>query len=147
MSYIDDFLAHLFGKAEIPRQPETYQNSTTDMPRGPVTMPEAPRGVNAGVNEIPLPSYLQDRPGPEKYAYVLEHLHDQQDADMHGQEAVTEIPWNKLHVEAIGTDRAAKLAEILAAKARRQGGPQWEDAGPGVKTFVGRPGISALRGE
>ena len=90
---------------------------------------------NGGVNQIPLPGYLQNRPGPEKYAYVLDHLHDGDGGGPEDHSAdVTAIPWNKDYVAAIGTDRAAELAQVLADKQRAHPS-QWMDSGPGVKTL------------
>ena len=128
---LDEFLADLADKLGIaekkkPKVREAYANSTSDMPQDRSAPPQHDsaylRGPNEGVNilapndgvkQIPLPSYIQGRPGPEKYEYVLDHQHDSQGAENHSAD-VSAVPWNKNYEAALGTQGAADLASAMA---------------------------------
>lgn len=130
---LDEFLADLADKLGITEKKKAapaanYANSSSDMPQDRSAPSSYVRGSNegvnalapnAGVNQIPLPGYVQDRPGPEKYAYVLDHLHDQAGSEDHSAD-VSAVPWNKNYRAALGTQDAADLAGAMAQHQRSQ---------------------------
>lgn len=124
MAHIDDIIDFFMSKAGVPKKKaEAYHNSSSDMPQD--RSPQAPesaylRGPNEDVNQIPLPDYLVGRPGPEQYAYALDHLHDLDQGNEDHSSDVTAVPWNKSYPAAVGQDKAAELAQLLAD---RFGGP------------------------